>query len=1581
MNINEKLQAQRRVLLDLTYRNRLLSLPRRTSNRAIVLHDELSPEVLRLLLEKRELSFLPLPGIAPDSDELSPDEIDAGEDTPVLSQPDDDDVDERGIASRHRDLKLQTKLHSEHLQKRLLEIYYASQTLLEEQGVNLLFLALGQLQYVDQHSAVQEKGAPLILVPVKLERRTVRDRFVVKWTEEDPTENLSLVEKLRVDFNLEMPEFPVTDEFDVRGYFSAIEEAIANQKGWKVVENSMQLGFFSFAKLLMFRDLDPDNWPEESAIDENGVINGLLGNGFSEPDLGPCAEEKLDEILPVSQMKHIMDCDSSQAMAIEAVRRGQNVVIQGPPGTGKSQTIANLIATAVCDGKKVLFMAEKMAALEVVKRRLQSVGLGPICLELHSNKANKRAVLDELGNTLAVGRPTPVDVKDSIDRLTQLRDDVNRHATMMHSPIGAARVTPFAILGHLSKYLPRIGRPAFKLPGAEQWTSNEAKRRASILKELCDYLPQLASPQQNIWRGVDHPPLMRPVAEELLDRVRPASVAIRLAIVGSENLARSLNLPPPPNFAGMRQLCDIAACICDAPQFDRSTITAGVWSVGLTFLHDAVRSGRTFNEIIQRRGNSINELAWDRDWTSERSVVAANGRSLFRWLKAPYRQAIAQLRGVTRGDFPKAYALRLTLLDDIIAGRKATIILSKVAPSARSAFGGVWRDHQTDWDLAESILGWVEQQSKTPTGITVRKIAAGLSDRTKVLAALVEVKRALSDAEAAAAAVVSTLKLDLQAAFGSDALSTVDLHALSSRLDHWLSDLDGLMTWLTYKEILLRARVAPMGPAVDAIIDNPGIWGTAEDTFWVAYYLHLLTKAAETHPDLAKFEGRRHDDLIRQYRVWDRKRLEIAQFETAQIHFEKIPRAAGAVGSFGILRSEIARKRGHMALRKLLTVCGGPVQTIKPVFMMSPLSVAQFLAPGALNFDLLVVDEASQVEPVDALGAIARCKQIVVVGDDKQLPPTTFFSRMLDGDEPDDTEEGAQAKDLESILSLCSSKGIRQRMLQWHYRSRHESLIAVSNKEFYDSRLFIVPNPDSDRSKLGLSIRYLPEGRYDRGNTAKNHVEAVAIAKAVIEHARTRPHLTLGVGAMSVRQRQAITDEVELQRRQFPELEQFFVMHPNEPFFVKNLENIQGDERDVIFISIGYAKSTTDEKLYQNFGPLNSDGGHRRLNVLMTRARERCEVFTSILADDIRLDERSKLGIIALKTFLKYAETGDLGVPTWTGAGADSPFEEAVQEALAQRGFQVDNQVGVAGFFVDLAVVDPDVPGRYLLGVECDGATYHSAPCARDRDRLRQEILEAHGWTIHRIWSTDWFQKTKDEMERLLAAIGKAKASVRAAPLQHTEATLAPPALAVMREEPVVVDNGMAALSSPYTQAMFQPEFADRQPHEVPLTSMARTLLRVIEIEGPIHADEIVTRVRELWGLGRAGSRIRGVVEDSLKQLLRGGLTPGRSLMKDSDWYWLKGTEIRIRNRALAESRTLKKPELLPPQEIRESIVTIVREAHGASQSDIAVSVARMLGFQSTSQQLRDRINDQVDAMVNGKTLALEGDLYILSTV
>lgn len=1404
--IEQLLQESRKELLDLTNRNRLISLPVQSQwARIVQIIDEKSAPIYRMLVEERKtLSFLPAPKPAR-SAERAPVESDAaGEPTKPtqtagpLAQPEEAIDPTTGLAERHTNRRLQTMLTTEKLQSRLLSLYRDARTMLEEQGVHALYLALGQLQWKEAEQSDQLRHSPLVLISVDLIRKSANDRFHIQWREEDLQENLSLRARMKQDFGIDLPELVDDDAFDIAAYFAAVERTIKGRDGWKVLPDAMTLGFFSFAKFLMYRDLDPEIWPEARKLTEQRGVAGLLGEGFESAttDAFMPEEAHLDEVISVERLDHVADADSSQTRAIEMVRQGAGVVIQGPPGTGKSQSITNIIATAVMDGKKVLFVAEKMAALEVVKRRLENLGLGAICLELHSNKANKKMVIQEIGRAWGAGAPRIRKAEATMESLGRTRGILNEHAARLHEPIPPHGRTPYQIIGFLSSLGERGEQAAdIDLPQASGWSGAEYEERRKLMGELAERVRVIGRAVDHPWRGVRRTTLLpvdMPILQSLIGK---AAALLGPLCSHAETLAGAMKIRPVTTGAGIEWLKTLARLALAAPPMDKGAITHEIWDAGLAGLRELVAAGQIFAGAVAGAagaGPGVIDAAWEMDHGAARGALATHGRSWFRFFNGEYRRAIVQLRAALSGPLPGGFDERMKLADMLLAGQRALRRIKQDDAQGRAAFGLLWRGPSSDWIQLAAIAAWAEELAGQGLNARFRKLVTEIPQIEEVRKSLAATEAALPRFAAAMMELAGYLELDAAAAFGalaawertsqgsggadtdSSSVKITELGAvpqegggtsdsvwnhaalaeLADRLGKWQADGEGIFRWAHYFGRAELARGKGIGPLVERLETGAIGADALVDAFDRAAHARLLRDLQRRMPDLLRFDGQIHNGHIAEFRELDLGRLELARKRLMAAHHAALP-AANATGPAAIIRAELEKKQRHRPVRRLLAEAGSVVQAIKPVFMMSPLSVAQFLAPGGLEFDLLVMDEASQIRPVDALGAIARSKQLVVVGDSKQLPPTRFFDRMTGDWQEEETQEerpDVAMGDVESILGLCCAKGLPQTMLRWHYRSRHPSLIAVSNKQFYENRLFIVPSPDFEHHELGLKLRMTPESVYDRGGSRTNRGEARAICAAILEHARRSPELTLGVAAFSQAQQLAIMDELELMRRENSDIEEFMGSHEAEPFFIKNLENLQGDERDVILISVGYGKDQ-EGRFDMNFGPLNKEGGQRRLNVLISRAKRRCEIFTSITDEDIDLSRSSSAGVAALKAFLAYARTGRMEIARPSERAEDSPFEASVKNALESLGHVVHQQVGIAGFFIDLAVVDPRNPGRYLLGIECDGAAYHSSRSARDRDRLRQAILENHGWCIHRLWSLDWYHRPQEQILKIQKAI------------------------------------------------------------------------------------------------------------------------------------------------------------------------------------------------------------------------------------
>ena len=1476
-----------------------------------------------------------------------------GHDTPVddpilLWTADDDDE-----TARHTDGYLETPIGPDTLEKRLLHLARDERTAEEEQGVNILYLALGFLIWYEDNSSSIERHAPLILLPAELVRDNRRSTYSIRCRAEDIDTNLPLQERLRQDFGITLPDIEEDDEWSPAFYFDAVRDTVASRDRWQVDEDGMQLGFFSFAKLLMRNDLDPRNWPAKAL--EGSPLGDLLGDGFA-PEAGPFddATRSLDELLDPKDLVQVVDADASQTKVIEEVRGGCNLVVQGPPGTGKSQTITNLIAAAVHDRKTVLFVAEKMAALSVVHNRLQRAGLADICLELHSRHANKREVAQELGRTLAATGNAPQPPPDP-EALRNARDELNAIAQAIHEPLDGCDYTPFDAIAESVRQIGRgLPPPRIDRQGLERLTGADRKRIAAHIDAFVEALEVAGNPAGHPFAGVRNLDL-QPTERQRLARPLAGAVAALRQLGACFDVARDLGIGIPDTLAAARTLASRLEALAQPPERVAEHAATGtlIARIGDTRLSEALAGGAAWCEAREAAGTIFDDGAWDSALQEvRRSLKRGRSSWLARSFGFAYRRASRALGDLLRGELPKAPADRLALVDQLIDIQTRRRQLAGDEHWLREVLGEHWRGERTDFAGIHTSIGWL--RTAADAGVSIPE------DVPRLLGRRVDVARQARDlqtcserAEREAVAALEPLSYDFAAVELGDAMDTAPLAALADRIAVMEGDLDRYEEWQALGRHEQVLREDGLGSLADSVLSGEILSAAASDEFAYACAEARWQHAVEERPELGSLRNTNRHELVKEFRSLDERRTQAVPKLILARHFEQIPR--GAAGQMGIIRGEVNRKRRHMPIRRLMTQAGPMVQRIKPVFLMSPVSVAQFLPSDKLDFDLLVIDEASQVRPADALGAIARAGQIVVVGDRKQLPPTTFFDRMTGLDEDtDETEvDGAAAAEMESILTLCEARALRSPMLSWHYRSRDPSLIRVSNKEFYEDRLVLPPSPLELDDDYGLKLRRVDgayaRGRHGGGRAGTNRREAGAVVDAMRAHARERPDFSLGVVTFSKAQSDMMTEVLELARREDPALDRLLREGKAEDTFVKNIENVQGDERDVIFISVGYGPAEPGGRLASmNFGPINNEGGDRRLNVLFTRARMRCEVFVSFDPGDIDLSRTTQTGPRVLKRFLEFARTGRLDQPLPTDHSTDSPFESDVAEVIRGWGYPVDPQVGSAGFRIDIGVRGTRRRGQYILAVECDGATYHGALWARERDRQRQNVLESLGWCFHRIWSTDWFHRRRQEIARLKAGVEEAdRASATTVHGSNTGQASAPaqPCQDAPQVPPVLAEAMPTLSASPYRMAALG-EFPD--PDFMVLDELGVLATRVVEVEGPIHIHEIVRRIWSATGKSRTERRI----ETARFALLNAESTAG-NLKWEGDFCFTEGqlADTPVRDRS-SQKGPLASATMLPPIEIRAAAKHLKAESGIMNTDEEVREVARLLGFRRVGKNL-----------------------------
>ena len=1033
-------------------------------------------------------------------------------------------------------------------QKELKGIYRAVRTNLEESGVNTLFLTLGTLIW-NERCGGRQYEAPVLLVPVEIVP-VKKQGYAIRKRDEEVMLNITLMEMLKQQFDIEVEGINSLPQdahgIDVSLVLHLLREAVRDQKEWTVVEDSV-LGIFSFAKFVMWNDIHSHG----DAVMENPIIRSLAEGHLALEDTGePVDAREMDRTLRPDSLAVPVDADSSQLEAVAESVRGHSFILYGPPGTGKSQTITNLIANAMYHGKRVLFVAEKKAALDVVQSRLSKIGLAPFCLELHSTKMDKQHFLRQMQTAIdAVGATPPEDFQRLANALYAQRMQLIGYVEALHRPLPIG----FSLYDCINRYL-SIDAQTLVLP--KDFTKDLTAER---IDTVCEKIKALDSGKSIL--GVE--PQEHPLY----------------------GLQPKLGQPQKPAYAMM---------------------------------------GDTLEKMLPLLPQIVDAVS--KQIERGRSMKFMN-KTTRQYLEADYKwRKFAALANVSDD-----------LLDDIDALRAAV---------AR-------------WSAAVSELPIWEQY----TGLTRSLESAGLSD------------------------VV---------ALYNSGVPTADIC----------------------------------------------------QSFLAACYRQTALDTIQNDPALSQFNGLLFSQVIEKYNVLTREFQQLTRKELVARLSAQIPTGTHdpqLSSELTLLRKRIASKGRGTSIRAIIEQMPTLLPRLCPVMLMSPLSVAQYIDIEGPKFDLTVFDEASQMPTGEAVGAICRSNAAVVVGDPKQMPPTSFFSANVTD------EDEADIDDLESILDDCISLSMPARYLGWHYRSKHESLITFSNQNFYDGRL--VTFPSADDMVPHVTWQHV-EGFYDYGKTRTNHAEAEAVVAEAISRLQQRPERSVGIVAFSKQQSDLIEDIFNERILSFPELE-VRNREAEEPLFIKNLENVQGDERDVILFSVGYGPDK-DGRVSMNFGPLNKAGGERRLNVAVSRARYEMKVFSTLRPEHIDERRTQAEGVLGLKRFLRFAQQGVLLPNDNTEDGAATktdmlqPMIAQMADAIRRKGYEVHTGVGTSAFRVDVAVVDPADSERYLLGIICDGHSYYRLKTARDREVVQPTVLRLLGWKVMHVWSVDWLLRPDVTVENIL---------------------------------------------------------------------------------------------------------------------------------------------------------------------------------------------------------------------------------------
>jgi len=1601
--VKASLENWKRKLLDLTKRNRALNFKVHKVS-TITIIDEQPAEVFRqLYLREKSMRFQAAPepdseaqqgvstGDRPnDSHPLFPngtDDSSVKESSMVAFEEEEDEddglhsdfvpYDSASLEERYTDNQLQTTAQAEALDKSLRRLDEQARMSIEEQGVNPLFLAIGMLHYTESVESHQVFKAPLVLLPVELTRKSARSGYQIRATDEEPLINPALAEYLR-NYSITLPELPdsstMPDDYDLQSLLSSIAERIENRKEWSV-KTDIYLGLFSFQKFVMYKDLEAN--AERFSL--HRLLRQLvLRSGSQLVGLpGDVRAMELDQDFSPETTFQVVDADSSQLRAIAACSRNHDLVVEGPPGTGKSQTITNLIAQALAAGKSILFVAEKMAALEVVHSRIVEAGLGEACLELHSTKANKRTVMKELATALDASLQSVAAPTASTQRLPQVRTTLTEYVQAVHAPYGTLGIAPFRAYGELGRVL---SAPRLKYSGpVENATSEQLDQTIRDLEDLAATSTPIGKVAEHAWRdstktfySEDDLDDIKSLANDLQKRIGDILVAARAV----EN---NYGFPSLRTFKDVNTALEVARIMHRSPGAPLDVLNSESWNAPPAEATKLIEQGK---EIVRLKDHVNRLFTSDVIEHSHAEDIAYVQKKSESWLSflsfldGRYRSIKKRWVSYRRPSFQGSVfeqASEMKAVDRLLVERTA---LGNSGETGKKLFGALWLGEASSWDVLSTYVQWVVDFR----GLCIRNgINSKIFDRASSPEPNVTDVESLKDYSDTSRNLLRELGklLGWPEGYLEDGL----FEDIRTRAVSLTDNIIQGPQWAAFETARVTVERGIAGELLPAALSGEVAFKDLSASFLRAFYSKWLSHVVQDRQPLARFNTLTHEQRVQEFQQLDQRVLlenRAALVSMLRDRVQHTLQQSEFSESLPFLKKEMARQRKHAPLRRTMKLAGAAIRAIKPCFMMSPLTVAQLIDAGTASFDLVIFDEASQLPPEDAVGAIGRGEQLVVVGDPKQLPPTNFFlvnSGQVNASLADDGTP--LYEDSESILEDFMGAGAAQSRLKWHYRSTHESLINFSNVSFYDADLYTFPSVETGTQHHGLQFEYIHNGLYE--GKGLNQVEARRVADAVVAFAREQLNRqergektqSLGVGTFNLRQQLAIQDELEQRRRDEPKIDAFFSRGIHEPFFVKNLENIQGDERDVIFLSVTYAKAS-DGRLRYNFGPLNAENGWRRLNVLTTRARNCMRVFASIKGDDINPTATTSQGPRLLREFLLYAERGHLESSVANAkADTDSLLEQDVLSELNRRGVTVVPQVGVAGYRIDLGVLDEASPGRFLCGIECDGVAYHSSETARDRDRLRQQVLEARGWTIHRVWSTDWFKDRQGQIHRLLSLIEEARQRAKEELTAEQEAreriatetaTLKKEDEDARREEAASILQSTLS-SGPYERPVAAPYvFTSTNGYypvpnffAVPLGDLVKAVLLVIETESPIHRHDLLTRVANLWGF-KAGQRIQERILSACDSAER-----SRVILRKGDFYWSISNDRQSNFRS--RNGTKIPGNRIAPEEYEQAIIAILSKGHTFGPTDLVNEVRTVFGFSRTGPILDDAINAAIDSL------------------
>ena len=1554
-----------RKLLDLSLRNSLLNL--RFTRKTLLLMSNGINKIEDILSDGKDFRILPRPSeMHGNDDDFINTNVTIPANTPLASF----------IFHEIESKRLHSFLSETANAAALKFIYRNSKTSLEENGANTLYLALGLLRWYETERSETPRYAPILLLPIEIVRRSATTGYVIRSRDEDVIANITLSEMLRQNYglNLGLPDPLPLDEsgVDVTKILAVVRHAVMTMPRWDVEEKAV-IGNFSFNKFVMWNDIHNNH----ESLKANKIVSSLIEGQLQFNQVADnITAQELDKTESPSQLILPVSADSSQLEAIHTAISGQSFILFGPPGTGKSQTITNIIANALYKGQRVLFVAQKAAALNVVTERLDKLGLSPFCLNVFSNKTSKSYVLEQLKAAVEQTKyKEPEEFAVKAEKLFELRGQLGSMMQSLHKKYPNGISVYDAISTYVSMDA-NISEDVFFPLGMVSGISQQlADTWFEIVDEITSVCKFCGNPINNKLNSLYIKEYRQDLRLEIEQNIKQSldmlpnfqlQAAEVATLLGAKNVNSLDDLKLLKNLAnevgGIKNMSQKVAAFVDQNDKKEQYFNA---------LIDGKHSAYTRAALRQKYSESVLTQDWQPDLAKWKS--SENQWFLPRFFtKRAIRKKLSAFSTSSKSIEPEQDMVQILDYKSLCSKSLKYAELNEIFSHCASETSDDWDEKLQMLKKLYSVDENIRAIAKNPQEFSVMKSAfvklfanGYKSFKDYYVDKFVKFSHTFDSYMQLSEKLQSIAGLELDAV-KQDYSNESFVEKRFALMKQILDGLDGLKDWIMYLTVKKKAEENLMSFATNFFETTkitPLNWPFI---FKKSYCRAFLDSVFATDENLNLFKGEIFNEKILKYRELNSRYTQLAKAELVALLSSRMPDfniEASQNSEAGILLRNIRNNGRGTSIRNIFDQIPNLLARLCPCMLMSPMSVSQFLdLEKQQKFDITIFDEASQMPTSEAVGAIARSKNVVITGDPKQMPPTSFFAASQTD------EDNVEIEDLESILDDALALSIKSKHLLWHYRSKHESLIAFSNSEYYDNKLLTFPSPDNRISKVSF---VKVNGFYDKGKTRRNQAEA----KAVIDEIRRRLSdsqlckQSIGVVTFNIVQQQLIDDMLNDLFATYPDMEKI-AMSGNEPIFVKNLENVQGDERDVILFSVGYGPDASG-RVSMNFGPLNQKGGERRLNVAVSRARYEMMVFSSLTADMIDLNRTMSKGVEGLKKFLAFAQRGVSAIKNATiDKNEKNVVAEQIAEKLRLHGYNADTCVGCSGFRIDVAVCDPNDPERYILAIVCDNDNPSKSKTVRDREIIQPDILNALGWNTLKVWSVDWFNDSNKVISNILDKIS----TVNQQPTQNTQS--------VDVQEDIKLEESNSSLLQQSNYVCQPVEYQSAELKEVSsdieyvqglyLDYLDSQLSTLLNIEAPITMDYAIKRIATAWRL----SRITPHFANEIKNIVLKRCVPTTSF-NDKTTLW--SDSVTPANYTSFRINSNREALQIPCLEMANAIKYLVANQIAVPMDELKRSVSKIMGFSRWTSSLDIITTDAINYLMHNNEIVEKDDKIILA--